>query len=168
MGRPVIVGRVTRAHGVRGEVLVHRFGEIEGIMDPGAEVELQKGTRREILTVQASRPHKNSWIVSFEEVADRDMAEAVAGGSLLVDSEALPSLEEGTYYLFQLVGLEVVTGEGKRIGRVKDIAPTGAHDLLVIEGREGEILIPSVKPFVRSVDLVSGRVEIEAMPGLLE
>jgi 16S rRNA processing protein RimM len=85
-----------------------------------------------------------------------------------VDAESLPALEAGTYYVFQLVGLDVVTQEGERVGRVKDIALTGAHDLLVVAGEKGEILIPSVAPFVREVDLAGGLVRIEAMPGLLE
>lgn len=168
MGRPVTVGRVLRAHGVRGELLVHRYGDEEGILAPGAEVEFRKGERRETFTVRAARPHKGSWIVTFDEVPDRDAAEAAGGGSLLVDAESLPALEAGTYYVFQLVGLDVVTQEGERVGRVKDIALTGAHDLLVVAGEKGEILIPSVAPFVREVDLAGGLVRIEAMPGLLE
>jgi len=168
MGRPVEVGRVVRAHGVRGEVLVRRYDDAERILARGAELQFHKGSRRDILTVRAARPHKESWIVSFEEVPDRDAAEAAAGGSLLLDSDVLPPLEEGTYYVFQLVGLEVVTGEGERVGRVVDIALTGAHDLLVIEGPRGEVLVPSVPPFVREVDLGAGRVVIEPMPGLLE
>ena len=167
MGRAVAVGRVLGAHGLRGEVIVQRYGEGEEVLARGSSLILRRGDRERAVTVREARPHKKNWIVTFEEIGDRDAAEAVRGASLEVDEGNLPPLEEGTYYAFQLVGLEVVTGEGVRVGRITGIAPTGAHDLFVIAGPGGEILVPSVGSFVKEVDLTRGRVVIEAPPGLL-
>jgi 16S rRNA processing protein RimM len=167
MGRPVTVGHVVRAHGVRGDVVIHRYGETAGVLARGAEVELKKGGLQLVLTIHEARPYQQDWLVSFEGMTDRNEAQALAGGTLYVDSEILPPLEEGIYYDFQLVGLQVVTVDGEGLGRVEDILETGAHDVIVVRGPRGEVLLPSVEQVVREVDLEEGRMFVDPPPGLI-
>jgi 16S rRNA processing protein RimM len=79
----------------------------------------------------------------------------------------LHHLPEGQYYTFQLIGLDVVTTEGKRIGQITDIMSTPSNDVYIVEGKRGEILIPAIEDVVKSIDLKKGKIVIEAIEGLL-
>lgn len=161
------VGHVVRAHGIRGDVIIRRYGDTTEVLSRGAEVELRKGGLTLRLTVHAARPHRQDWLVSFEGMADRNEAEALAGGTLYVDSETLPPLEEGVYYDYQLIGLRVETVDGGGLGQVEDILDTGAHDVIVVRGPRGEVLLPSTGEVVREVDLENGRMVVDPPPGLI-
>jgi 16S rRNA processing protein RimM len=167
MGCPVSVGRVARAHGIRGEVVVQRFGEGEEVLAEGAKVQCRKGDHEFTLTVEASRPHKKHWIVSFDGMENRNEAETLSGTLLFVDSDTLPALPDRTYYNFQLLGLLVVTSGGEDLGRVEDILETGTHDVIVVQGPEGEALLPSIPQVVRDVDLEAGEMHVHLLPGLI-
>lgn len=168
MGRTVLVGRVRRAHGIRGEVMVDRYGDAPGILDPGSELTLRRQDATFTMTVEKVRVTPKGWIVAFRDLGDRNEAEALAGAELSVDQDRLPPLDEGTYYQFDLIGLEVVTTEGVRWGTVAEIWEPGAHDLLVVRGEKGEILIPAVEPFIREVDLKGRRIVVDMPVGLEE
>lgn len=167
MSRPVAVAQVGRAHGIRGEVVVHRFGEGDGILDPGSELVGRKGSLEFTATVESSRPHKRDWIVSFRDVVTRNDAEALAGALLFVEAEALPPLPEGAYYGFQLVGLRVTTEAGEELGRLEEILETAANDVYVVRGAGEEILLPSIPQVVRDVDLETGVMRVRLLPGLV-
>ncbi len=168
MGRTVLVGRVRRAHGIRGEVMVDRYGDAPGILDPGSELALRRQEAVVTVTVEKVRPTPRGWIVAFQGLRDRNEAEALAGAELFVDENRLPELDEGTYYQFDLIGLEVVTTDGALWGKVEEIWEPGAHDLLVVRGERGEILIPAIEPFIREVDLKGRRILVEMPAGLEE
>lgn len=167
MGRPVSVGRVTRAHGIRGEVVVHRFGEGDGVLEAGSELTGRKGRLEFTLTVESSRPYKQDWIVTFRDVATRNDAEGLAGTSLFLDESELPPLPEGAYYSFQLVGLRVLTEAGDELGRLDEILETAANDVYVVRGGAEEILLPSIPQVVQGVDLEAGVMRVRLLPGLV-
>ena len=167
MGREVSVGRVMRPHGIHGEVVVSRFGEAPGVLKKGAVLTGRRGEAELTLTIAAVRPFKQNWIVAFEGFRDRSEAEALMGTVFYSDVDALPPLEEGTYYRFDLIGLEAVTVDGETIGKVEEVWETGANDLLVVRGPRGEILIPAVEPFVAEVDLAKRQVTVKPVPGMI-
>jgi 16S rRNA processing protein RimM len=166
MGRRVAVGRIVRPHGIRGEVVVHRFGDGPGMLDPGAR--LGFGETGVELVVSASRPHGGNWIVGFDGVNDRNRAETLTGATLTVEAEALPPLPEGTYYSFQLIGLRVRTGEGTLLGTLEEILETGAQDVYVVRGEGRELLLPALREVVTTVDLDRGEMTVVIPPGLIE
>ncbi len=167
MPRQISVGRILGAHGIRGEVVLRRYGDDPRIMDRGSELHAERGGHDMTLTVERARPHKGGWIVAFEGVATRDEAEVLRGLILRVGEERLAPLAEGTYYQFQLIGLEVRTTDDEPLGRVDDVMETGANDVLVVKGPRGEILIPAVEPFVTGVDLEAGSIRVDVPPGLI-
>ena len=167
MGNRVTVGRVIRPHGVKGEVMVRRYGEGEEVLARGAELTCRRGEHEFTLTVSESRPYKKGWLVSFKDMGDRNEAEALAGAELFVDAEALPPLPEGTFYNYQLIGLKVVSVRGETLGRVEDIVETGARDVIVVHGDRGEVLLPSIPEVIQRVDIEAGVIEVELLPGLL-
>lgn len=157
------VGRIARAHGVRGEVAVQPLTEVESRFAPGSVLRLEDGTT---LTVEKSRPHQHRILVKFEEAADRAAADRLRGQVLLISSAEVPPLgQEDRFWVHQVVGLEVFTEGGRSLGRVREVQWNPANDLWVTESG---MLIPAVRDVVLAVDLNAGRVTIREVPGLLE
>jgi 16S rRNA processing protein RimM len=119
------------------------------------------------LTVLESRPHGRNWWVRFKGMTDREEAQILAGTLLSVEASRLPALPEGTYYSYQLMGLRVVDGSGDELGSLEEILETGARDVYVVRGKRGEILLPSIPEVIREVDLESGTMTVELIPGLV-
>jgi 16S rRNA processing protein RimM len=161
----IAVGRITRAHGVNGEVAVMPLSEVDARFQPGSRLFVGESGRNRVI-VRAARPHRNRLLVSFEGVIDRDRAEALGGQYLFVRAEEAPELPEGEYWTFQLVGCEVATESGRALGRLREVIHTQANDVWVVEGDGGEVLVPALKEVVVSVEAANGRIVVREIPGL--
>jgi 16S rRNA processing protein RimM len=163
----VVVGRVGRPQGIKGEVTVEvRTDDPEARFAPGATLLTDEGP----LTVAQSRDHSGKLVVLFEGVADRNGAEALRGRVLQVDARTLPPLEdEDEYYDSQLVGLVVEQRDGTVLGSVVDVLHLPHGDVLAVDRDAGsELLVPFVRAMVPTVDVAGGRVVVELPEGLLE
>lgn len=157
------MGRIAKSHGVGGEVSVRPLSEVASRFEPGSVLRLEDDRT---LTVERSRPHRDHVLVKFEEVADRNDADALRGSVLLVDAAEAPPIEDADrFWIHQVVGLEVVTEDGRSLGTIREVQANPANDLWVTE--DGA-LIPAVREVVVGVDLAVGRVTIRELPGLLE
>lgn len=156
------VGRISRAHGVRGEVSVLRLSEVENRFAKGSVLRLEDGRN---LTVEAIRPHQQRLLVKFAEIEDRTQAEALRGEVLLVPAEDAPAPPDGAFWVHEVVGLEVVTEHGKSLGRIVDVQGNPANDLWVTESGT---LIPAVREIVAEIDMQGRRVTVRELPGLFE
>jgi 16S rRNA processing protein RimM len=175
-GAEVVVGRVGRPHGVRGELSVEpRTDEPERRFAVGATVTARRpaggpAPAYSTLTVAAVRWHQDRLLVRFAEIADRTAAEA-ARGLVLVTEVATDDRPEDPeeFYDHQLVGLSVRTTDGADVGTVVEILHSGAQDLVVVrrEGRD-DALVPFVTALVPEVDLEAGVLVVADRPGLLE
>jgi 16S rRNA processing protein RimM len=161
----VAVGRITRAHGVKGEVSVLVLSQVAERFEPGSRLFLGEGEQQP-LTVAEARPHRQRLLVRFEGVMDRDRAEELQGSYLFVTAASAPELPEGEFWTHQLVGCEVVTDSGRSLGRIREVIRTAANDVWAAGGDEGEVLIPALKEVVETVDLRGGRVVVHEIPGL--
>ena len=160
-----MVGRIGRAHGLKGEVFVEpRTDEPERRFAAGQVL----GTGAASLTVAASRTHSGRLVVKFEEIADRTAAEASRGTELTcpVDPGELPE-DPDEFYDHQLAGLRVETTGGEAVGELERVLHGAAQDLLVIRTPEREVLFPFVSALVPEVDVAGGRIVIDDKPGLL-
>jgi 16S rRNA processing protein RimM len=166
------VGRVVKAHGVTGEVVVEvRTDDPEIRFAPGAALRAKGADdHARDYVIEAVRAHGGRLLVRLEGVADRDAADALRGSLFVIDSEDLPPIDEpDTYYDHQLEGLRVRTTAGREIGTVAEVLHTAAGELLAVSGDEaGELLVPFVSAIVTSVSLDAGTVEIDPPEGLLE
>jgi 16S rRNA processing protein RimM len=161
----VVVGRIGPAHGLRGEVFVEpRTDEPERRFAAGTRL----ATAGEALTVAAARTHSGRLVVRFEEIADRNAAEAARGTELsaAIDPAERPADPE-EFYDHQLVGLRVETTTGELVGELVRVEHNAAQDLLVIRTPDREVLFPFVTPLVPEVDVPGGRIVIDDRPGLL-
>jgi 16S rRNA processing protein RimM len=159
----VVVGRITRAHGLKGEVAVLVISEVEGRFDDGAVVHLEDDGA---LTVDASRTHRGRLLVKFREVDDRTLAEQLRGKLLSVPESASPELPEGSWWDHQILGCEVVTESGRALGTVRDVIHTAANDVWSAVAGDDEKLIPALKDVVVSVDPEEKRIVVRDVPGL--
>lgn len=148
------VGRITKAHGLRGEVIVDLTTDRVERVQPGAV--LHTGDRA--LVVVASRPHQDRWLVTFEGVIDRAGADALAGRSL--QAEPIDG-DDDTIWIHDLIGATVVEVNGTARGTVESVLDNPAHDLLVLDSGA---LVPM--PFVVSV--ADGVVTIDPPDGLFD
>jgi 16S rRNA processing protein RimM len=162
----LVVGRITRPHGVRGEVSVEvRTDEPERRFAVGSVLATDPAEAGP-LTVASARWHTGRLLVGFAGIADRNQAEDLRGIWLTLDSaEAGSSDDPDEFHDHELIGLAVVTVSGEPVGRVSDVRHQG-QDLLVIE--PDDLLVPFVAAIVPEVDVAAGRLVIDPPPGLLE
>lgn len=169
----VTVGRIGRAHGVRGEVTVEvRTDAAEERFAEGASLHTEPADVGP-LTVRHMRWHSGRLLLSFDTVSGRDAAEALRGTVLLADVAVDERPDDpDEFHDHQLVGLRVVTVDGADIGTVREMIHTPAQDLVAVErgghGGKSEALVPFVAEFVPQVDLEAGRLVIDPPPGLLD
>ena len=161
------VGQIVRPHGIRGEVIVDsRTDEPELRFREGSV--LIAGSSR--LTIASVRPHLGRFLVFFEEIADRDAAEAVRGQVLEVDSSSVaPPSDPDEFHDHQLIGLAVVTVDGEEVGSITRVNHAPGADLLQVKRPDGRnTLVPFVQAIVPTVDLEKRVVIIDPPGGLLE
>lgn len=160
----VVVGKVTKAHGLHGEVVVLVFSDNPERFVAGSSVLLEDG--REV-RIRASRPNGGRLLVAFDGVEDRNGAEALRGLTLVVPRSFLPELPEGEFWPHQLEGCEVVTESGRTLGPIVDVIANPANDLWVAVDEAGtETLVPAIREVVIEVDVAAGRVLVRDIPGL--
>jgi 16S rRNA processing protein RimM len=166
----VVVGRIGRAHGVRGEVSVEvRTDDAETRFAAGSRLSTEPAHRGP-LTVDAARWHRDRLLVRFREVADRGAAEKLRG-TLLNADPATSSAPTGPdeFWDHQLIGLAAVSVDGAAIGTVAGVLHSPGGAVLAVRRRAGgEVLVPFVAAIVPEVDLVAGRLVVDPPPGLLE
>jgi len=166
-----LVGIVTKAHGLRGELAVEVRTDVPEERFAAGTVLLarRRGGPDTRLTVESSRPHSGRLLVRFREAPDRTAAEELRGVQLLVGSADLtPPSDPDEFHVHQLAGLRAELGDGTVVGTVREVV-LGASDLLSIE-REGrpDALVPFVAEIVPVIDLAGGRVVVEPPDGLLD
>ncbi|BBB00469.1 putative 16S rRNA processing protein [Actinacidiphila reveromycinica] len=166
----LVVGRIGRAHGIKGEVSVEvRTDEPELRLAPGAVLATDPAATGP-LTIATGRVHSGRLMLRFEGVTDRNGAEALRGTMLIaeVDPDQTPEDPE-EFYDHQLIDLDVVTVDGREIGRIAEITHLPYQDLLVVARTEGgEVLVPFVTEIVPEIDLEQQRAVIDPPPGLLD
>lgn len=160
----VVVGKVTKAHGLHGEVVVLVFSDNPDRFEPGSVMFFEDG--REV-RVQASRPNGGRMLVAFDGIVDRNAADALRGITLVVPRSSLPELPDGEYWPHQLEGCEVVTESGRTLGTIVDVIANPTNDLWVaMDAAETETLVPAIREVVIEVDVAAGRVLVRDIPGL--
>jgi 16S rRNA processing protein RimM len=166
----LVVARIGRAHGIKGEVTVEvRTDEPELRLAPGAVLTTDPaGTGP--LTIATGRVHSGRLLLRFEGVTDRSAAEALRNTLLIaeIDPDELPEGED-EYYDHQLIDLDVVTEDGTAVGRITEVSHLPSQDLFVVERPDGtEVMIPFVEEIVTEIDLAEQKAVVAPPPGLID
>ena len=160
----VIVGKITKAHGLTGEVTVLSLTDNPDRFVEGNVVFLQDGRS---LRIQGVRANGARLLVTFAGIADRTSAEALGGALLVVPEADLPDLPEGSYWPHQLEGCEVVTRAGRSFGSITEVVANPANDIWIATGPEGEeTLVPAIGQVIAEVDIDGRRVVVHEVPGI--
>jgi 16S rRNA processing protein RimM len=164
-----LVGRVTRTHGLRGEVVVHPETDfVDERFAVGQTVWMRAGGTVQPLTVRTSRSQNGRAVVGFEGCAAIDEAERLVGVELRIPASALMPLAPGVYYEHDLVGCMVHTLAGREVGMVQRIDGTAGAVRLVVSGARGEVLVPLASAICVTVDTAARRIRIDPPEGLIE
>jgi 16S rRNA processing protein RimM len=168
-GPVVAVGKVGKAHGIRGDAFVEPWTDApDERFSPGARLSTEPADRGP-LTVESARQHSGKLVVHFAGVDDRNAVEALRGTVLLVPASARPPIEDpDEFYDTDLIGLSVRTVAGQPLGPVTDVLHSPAGSLLAIDVSGREVLVPFRTEFVPTVDLAAGIAEVDPPDGLLE
>jgi 16S rRNA processing protein RimM len=164
-----VVGRIARAHGLRGQVIVNPETDFpDERFQPGAELFIERGGRVETLTVTSARFHRERPVIGLEGVETMNEAATLAGQELRVPIERLAALPPDTFYRHDLIGCRVETRAGCTVGIVRDVEGTLVGSRLVVDGDAGEVLIPLVSDICPIVDPATKLIVIDPPEGLIE
>ncbi len=168
-GSRVVVGKVGKVHGIKGEIKIYPSSGNAHDLLPFNRLYFSRGTGEALVfDVRKCRVQDKYAVVSLTGLAARVDAENLRDYEVLVDKEVLPALEPECYYWHDIDGLQAVTGEGRALGRVAGLFPTRAHHILVIRDGNREYLIPVHEQFITSVEVTQGILVITPPAGLLE
>jgi 16S rRNA processing protein RimM len=169
----VVLGRVVGAHGIRGLVRVRVLGDSPENLLRAQRVwldwEVGDAKARGFGVEQAAAGRPGEVRLGLAGIGRREDAEALRGALVRAESRLLEKLPPGEHYWFELVGCRVELADGQEIGTVSELWKTGAHDVLVVAGQDGQLrLVPTAREFLREVDIRERRIVIEPIPGLLD
>ena len=160
-------GKIVATHGLRGEVKVLPWCDGPEALLPFGTLYLDRGATA--LAVEKARAAKNMVLVKFRGLDSPEAVQHLRGKVLYLDREE-DSLEEGQYYIQDLIGLTVVdAGSGQVYGTLQDVTETGANDVYVVETEEGkEVLLPAIPSCILKVSVEEARMTVHILEGLLE
>lgn len=164
-----VVGRIARAHGIRGQVIVNLETDFPGErFVSGAELFIKRDGRARPLTLTSVRFQHDRPVIGIAGIETVNDAEALAGAELRIPMARLAPLPENTFYRHDLTGCRVETREGVVIGTVENVEGTLDRSRLVVAGTAGEVLIPLVSAICTLIDLAGKRIVIDPPAGLIE
>lgn len=163
----LVVGRISRAHGVHGNLVMAIITDYPERLVPGREIYLGDG--HDAFTIEMIQRHQKDLLLRLEGITSRDEAELLRGVLVYLHiTDAIP-LEEGEYFLYQLHGISVYTDDGLLLGTFSGYLETGANDVYIIEAADGrEILLPAISDVIKEVDLKAGKMTVHLIDGLLD
>jgi len=165
----VLIGRIARPHGLKGDVIVNPETDfVEQRFATGSRMWTQRAGIVESLTVRSARVQGGRPIVGFDACGAIEDAERLAGCELRIPERDLVALEAGQYYQHQLTGCDVETLSGLRVGTVVKVEGGLGGSRLVVAGSRGEVLVPFVTDICPEVDVAARRIRINPPEGLLE
>lgn len=162
----LVVGKIRRPHGLHGEVLMEVYTDFPQRLTPGRVVYL--GEQRERLIICQRRTHKDGLLLTFDGFHTPEAVERFENRLLYVSAAEVAPLPDGVYYHHQLLGMKIVNESGRNLGLLTEILVTGANDVYVVSGENGEILLPAIEEVVREVDLAGKVMKVHLLPGLVD
>ena len=165
----VLIGKIVGVHGLRGTIRIQSYAESPEIFRPGTVLlVIDPEDRKTSCKITWIKPHSHRVLLTFKEISNRDQANALIGSELYIESNRFPKLEEGAYYWYELIGLNIYTSDDRYIGYLESIIETGANDVYVVKKGNKEILIPALKSVVRSIEIDRKIMRVELPDGLEE
>ena len=168
MQKRLEIGQIINTFGIKGEVKVFPLTDDIKRFDDLETVYVKNKKESQLYNIESIKYHKNFVLIKFKGINTVEQAEILRNSYLEVDREQAIPLNEGEYFIADLIGLEVYSDEGKLIGKVDDIYNTGANDIYVVKDDLGkQTLLPGIKDVIKNVDLKKGQIIVHLIPGLI-
>ena len=170
----LVVGHLNKAHGTKGEVFIWPLTDHpESMFAPGVDLYLSDAngdlpSDPPTLRIESSRAYRRGFLVRFEGVHDRSRMDGLLDRYVMRAMDQIEELAEGETFYHDLLGMDVVTVEGERVGEVIEVYELRPADLLEIRGPEKIFMIPFISEMIRSVSVADNRIVLDPPPGLLE
>ncbi|WP_447979665.1 ribosome maturation factor RimM [Candidatus Nitrospira bockiana] len=162
----VAIGKVVKPFGVKGDVRVQSLSDVPGRFESLGEVTLVAPSGRSLVTrVQHVRKDRDSYVMGLEAFSSPEEAALFRGALIQIPHDQVPTLPDGQYYEFQLIGMAVVTERQEPLGTLEEIMPTPSHPVFVVRGEGRERLIPGTRSMVIEVDVERRRMTVR-WPGV--
>ncbi len=162
------VGVITQTHGIKGEVKVFPTTDDAGRFKKLKEVIMDTGRERLQMEIEGVKFFKQYAILKFKGLDSINDIEKYKGAKLYVARDQAVRLKKDEYFVADLIGMDVVTDEGKPFGSLKDVMPTGANDVYVVEREDGsEALLPAIRECVKEINMEKRQITVHIMDGLL-
>ena len=157
MSERMEIGKIVNTVGLKGEVKVYPY------IDDFTDIKFVYVNNNK-MEIENIRNKKTVVVIKFKEISNIDEAENLRNSIIELDDEDAPELEEGRYYIKDLIGFEVITDEGKVLGKLDDIFNTGANDIYQV----GEILLPGIDEVIKEIDKEKKKITVHIIKGLLD
>lgn len=162
------VGQIVNTFGIKGMVKVMPFTDDIKRFDKLDKVYIEKNKSKKEYKIEEVKYHKNMVLIKFEGIDKIEQAEELRNSYLTVSRDSVEELEEGRYYIVDLLGLDVYTDEQVLLGTLDDIFNTGSNDIYVVKNKEGkQILLPAIEDVIKQVDLENKKIIVHLLPGLV-
>ena len=163
----MLIARIIGVHGIVGNCKIRSYAESLTVFQPDSVVFVATSTgQQKPYEINWVKPHARAVLVSFKGVDTRVEAEALIGSEIFIEKRRLPDPEEGSYFWFDLIGVNVFGGDQKYLGRLESIIQTGSNDVYVVKNGATEILIPALESVVQEIDLENKRMLVDLPEGL--
>ena len=162
------IGQIVNTFGIKGFVKVNPFVDDISRFDDLTKVYIKKQKILKELDVEEVKYHKNMVLIKFKGIDKVEDAETLRNSYLEVDRENAIDLEEGTYFIADLIGLQVITDEGNSLGKLEDIFNTGSNDIYVVKDELGkQILLPAISEVIKDINLEESKIVVHLLEGLI-
>jgi 16S rRNA processing protein RimM len=161
--RHIVIGQALKPFGLKGEIKVKPFTVSLSAFTNSSVLLFQETPYR----VLSTRQYGSNVLVLLEGVDSPEQARDLAGSLVKTDRQNLPAKEEDEYYWFELIGMKVVTVDGRQLGCITAITPTGANDVLHVQGAGGEVLLPMIEDVVLEIDVENDQMVVDPLEGLI-
>lgn len=161
------IGKIVKPVGFKGRMKVVSYIESPHVLESLHDVFVQREDRGpDFYQIKDIKVAKKSFFLELDGIENSDTAESLVGCYVLISSDKLEPLPEGEYYWRDIIGLKVLTEDGKMLGEIERIIATGSNDVYVCTGGDREILLPAIEDVIKEIDLSKGIMIVELLEGL--
>ena len=162
------IGQIVNTFGIKGMVKIKPFTDDIRIFDKLEKIYIENKKSRKEYVIEEVKYHKNMVLMKLKGIDTPEDANLLRQSYLLIDRDKEEPLEEGTYYIVDLLGLEVYTDEDKLLGTVQDIFNTGSTDIYIVKDEQGkQVLLPGISEVIKEINLEDKKIIVHLIPGLI-
>lgn len=162
------IGQIVNTSGLKGLVKANLFTDDITKIEEFDKVIIEKNKKQEEYEIEEVKYHKNQALIKFKGIDNIDETEKLRNSYIKVHRDGEPELPEDTYYIVDLIGLEVFSDDERKLGILKDVypIPSGEHDIYVVDTGDKELLLPAIGEVIMNIDIANKKMIVHLLPGL--